>query len=138
MFRLMGRIEIYGTKFSVDRRELVASIPDGTMTQTGSKFKVSEEDSWIYVSPWYHFHINTMDDEIRDFLTAHESIGEVLASCNAGIEHAFFTLCPVEQSDQAIFAGVFSNDTLKTLTKMGLDLQIAPATMMPDALYWKQ
>jgi hypothetical protein len=136
MFKLLGRIDIDGTKSSIDKCALVASIPHGIMTQIGLKRKFPKVDTWLYASPWYRFHLDTMDHEVRDFLTSNLQVGDALAVRDAGINYAFFTLCPVEQSDEESFAGVFSLETLKLLANMGLELQIAPASVMPDAPYW--
>ncbi|TAL26799.1 MAG: hypothetical protein EPN97_18845 [Alphaproteobacteria bacterium] len=138
MFKLLGRIDIDGTKASIDKCALIASIPSGTIKQIGLKRKVPIVDAWLYASPWYRFHLDTMDDEIRDFLTAHSRVGDALAARDAGIAYAFFTLCPVETKDEGSFAGIFSLETLKLLASMGLELQISPATVMPDSPYWKR
>ncbi len=137
MFKLLGRIEIHGTKDAVDKCVSVAPIPDGTITQTGLKRKLPETGAWLYASPWYRFHPDTMDHEIRDFLAAYLKIGDALAVRDVGIEYAFLTLCSVEQSHEESFAGIFSLEALQLLTNMGLELQIAPAAIMPDAPYWK-
>jgi hypothetical protein len=138
MFKLLGRIEIDGTKASVDKCALVASIPNGTITQIGLKRKSPIVDAWCYASPLYRFHLDTMDHEVRDFLTAHLQVGDALAVRDAGIEYAFFTLVPVVKSYEDTFAGIFGCETLKLLANMGLELQISPEAIMPDAPYWKR
>jgi len=138
MYRLLGRIDIDGTRASVDKCASVAQIPNGTIMQIGLKAKVPPVDAWLYASPWYRFRFDANDQEVRDFLAAHSKVGDALALGDAGIEYAFFTLCPVEQSYEENFAGTFSNQTLKLLANMGLGLQVSPAAVMPDAPYWKR
>lgn len=138
MLKLFGKIEIDGTKASVDRCASIASIPHGAIMQMGLKRKVPAIDSWCYESPLYRFNLDKMDQEIRDFLTAHLKVGDALASRDAGIEYAFFTLVPVVKSYEDTFAGIFGCETMKLLANMGLELQIAPEALMPDAPYWKR
>jgi hypothetical protein len=140
MFRVLGQISIYGTKASIDRCASVAQIPNGTIKQIGLKAKIPPLDEWLYASPLYRFrfdHLDTMDHEIRDFLAAHLKVSDALASRDTEIEYALFTLCPVEQSYEESFAGILSRETLKMLVDMGLDLEISPEAIMPDAAYWK-
>lgn len=134
---LLGKIEIDGTKASLDKLASVALIPDGKMKQLGLKAKVPPQDTWCYSSPIYRFRFDESDQEIYDFLTAHLQVGKALAARDTEIEYAFFTLVPVEQSYEGSFSGIFSCETLKLLADMGLELQISPESMMPDAPYWK-
>lgn len=136
MLRILGQISIYGTKASIDRCASIAPIPGGTVTQIGLARKVPDADSWCYASPWYRFRLDAIDGEVRDFVAAHAQLGDALAVRDAGITYAFFTLCPVEQSDEESLACVLSRETLQALSCLGVGLQIAPASVMPDAPYW--
>ena len=138
MLRILGNIEIYGTKASLERLISIDPIPNSVLQPIGTKRKVPDTDSWCYGSPSYRFReIITLDEEVRDFLIAHERVGDVLAERDWGIEHAIFTLCPVEQSYEETFACLLSCETLQILVRMGLSLQIAPASIMPDVGFWK-
>jgi hypothetical protein len=137
MYRLLGRICIYGTKVSVDKCASIASIPNGTIKQIGLKAKAPPLDAWVYESPLYRFNFDENDHEIRDFLTTHLKVGDALAPRDAGIEYAFLTLIPVVASYEDTFAGIFSCETLRLLANMGLELEISPEALMPDAPYWK-
>lgn len=136
MFRILGQISIYGRKASIDRCALVAPISGSTITQIGLMRKVPDADSWCYASPWYRFHLDLIDAEVRDFIAAHVQLADALAARDAGIDYAFFTLCPVEQSDEECLACVLDRETLQALSGLGVGLQIAPALVMPDAPYW--
>lgn len=136
MLRILGQVSIYGTKASIDQCASIAPIPTGAITQIGLMRKIPDVDSWCYASPWYRFHLDVIDDEVRDFIAAHAQLGDALAVRDAGIAYAFFTLCPVEQSDEESLACVLSRETLQALSRLGVGLQIAPASLMPDAPYW--
>lgn len=136
MFRILGQVSIYGTRSSIDRCASIAPISSGTITQIGHMRKVPDADSWCYASPWYRFHLREIDDEVRDFVAAHSQIGDALAVRDSGITYALLTLCPVEQSDEESFGCVLSRETLHALSCLGVGLQIAPASVMPDAPYW--
>jgi hypothetical protein len=138
MLRILGNIEIYGSKASLEQLITVDPIPNSILKQIGTKRKIPDKDSWCYGSPSYRFReIITLDEEVHDFLTAHERLGDVLANRNAGIEYAIFTLCPVDQSYEETFACLLSCETLGLMVNMGLSLQIAPASVMPDVDFWK-
>lgn len=136
MLRIIGQISIFGTKESIERCASVAPIPFGKTTQIGLKRRVPDADSWCYESPWYCFHLDMIDLEVRDFIVAHSQLRDSLAVRDLGIIYAFFTLCPVGQSFEESFACVFEHETLYALSSLGLGLQIAPASAMPDAPYW--
>jgi hypothetical protein len=138
VLRILGNIAIYGTKASLDQLISVDPIPNSILEQIGIKRKIPDKDLWCYGSPSYRFReIITLDEEVRDFLIAHERVGNVLANRDSGIEYAFFTLCPVDQSYEETFACLLSCETLRLLVNMGLSLQIAPAAIMPDVDFWK-
>lgn len=138
MLRILGNIEIYGTKASLEQLVSVDPIPNSILKQIGTKRKIPDKDLWCYGSPSYRFReITTLDEEVRDFLIAHERLGDVLAVRDPGIQYAIFTLCPVEQSYEETFACLISCETLQILVRMGLALQIAPASVMPDVDFWK-
>ena len=136
MLRIIGQISVYGTKASVERCASIAAIPEGVIKQMGLMRKVPEANSWSYESPLYRFHLDVIDKEIQDFIAAHGQLGNALAEDDPGITYAFFTLCPVDQSYEENFACVFSRETLHSLSCLGLALQIAPASVMPEAPYW--
>lgn len=138
MLELLGKIDIHGTKSSIDKCASLASIPNGIIMQIGLKRKIPDVDSWTYESPLYRFRLDAMDYAIRDFLATHFQVGTALAERDAGIEYAFFTLVPVVKNSEDTFAGIFSCETLKLLANMGLELQISPEAIMPDAPYWKR
>lgn len=135
--RILGQISIYGTKASLERFASMASIPSGTTKQVGLKRKVPETDSWCYASPWYCFRFENLDEEMCDFLIAHAQLGNALAIPDPERRYAFFTLCPVDQSDDETFACLLSRETLQVLSSLGVAFQIAPESVMPDAPYWR-
>ena len=138
MFRILGIISIYGTKASLAGLVSNSAIPLGTLKQIGTKRKVPDIDSWCYSSPYYRFReIITLDEEVFDFLIAHERLKDYLDINDDGIEYAIFTLCPVDQSYEETFSCLLSQKTLKILVDLGLSLEISPASVMPDVDYWK-
>lgn len=136
MLRVLGQLSIYGTKASIDRFAAVAPIPSAKITQVGLKRKVPEVDSWCYASPWYRFRIEAIDDEVRNFLLNHRQVGTGLASRDPDLRYAFFTLCPVGQSDDETFGCLFGHETLQALSGLGVSFQIAPESLMPEAAFW--
>lgn len=136
MLRILGQISIFGTKASVERVASDVQIPGGKITQTGLSRRIPDPDSWCYESPRYQFHQETLDDEVRDFATAHARLGKTLCEKVEGLTYAFFTICPVDQSYDEEFSCVLSNHTLRALFNLGVALQIAPSPVMPEVPYW--
>jgi hypothetical protein len=136
MLRILGRVSIYGSKASTERLASLGVIPSGELRQVGQKRAIPDEDSWFYASPWYRFHIDVLDEEANAFLRTHSKLGSSLAVRDSGIRHAIFTLCPVEQTEEEVFAFMLSSETLKLLSNLGLALEVSPAAVMPDAQYW--
>lgn len=137
MLELWGKIYISGTKSCIEKCAAIAPIPNGIIMQLGLKQKVPDTDSWLYQTPLYRFRSDTLDDEIRDFLTAHSHIRDGLYACDTEIKYAFFTIVPVANDPDHSFSTIFRRETLKLLTDIGLELEIAPENLMPDAPYWK-
>lgn len=137
MFRVIGQISISGSKASIDRCSSTTPIVDGVITQSGLKRKTPDIDSWHYASPWYRFHCNTIDDEIKDFANANAKLHDILLPRDFGITYAFLTICPVGQSSDESLSCVFSLETLQAILYLGVGLQIAPAELMPEVPYWK-
>lgn len=136
MLRILGRISIYGSKASTERLSSLGVIPSGELGQFGQKRGVPEPDSWCYASPWYGFHADALDEETNDFLAAHSKLGPLLALPDDGIRYAMFTLCPVEQSEEEVFAFLLNRGTVELLANLGLALEVSPAAVMPDVRYW--
>lgn len=138
MLRVLGNIQIYGSSSGLEGMVSVAAIPNGDLQQVGTKRKEPDKDSWCYASPWYRFRLDVLDEEVFDFLVAHKKIEAFLKANRKSIEYALFTLCPVNQSHEEIFACLIGNESLGMLSRVGLDLEIAPASVMPEASYWKE
>jgi hypothetical protein len=134
--RISGRIVVYGTSAGLQRLVAAAPVPNAMHKQLGLKRRVPITDLWSYESPWYRFRFESLDAEVRNFLTAHASIGPILAASTAGISHALFSLCPIAEGDDEVFSGLFEHETIATLGRINLGLEIAPEALMPDVPYW--
>lgn len=136
--RILGNIRIYGNFDSLRRIEDKNIIPDGLLQQVGSSRKIQDKDSWRYGTPNYQFHnIAILDEEIRDFLTAHIQLELLQLNMDTGITLSIFTLMPVDQNFDDPFACALTRKTLAIMVRMGLDFQISPEVIMPIAPYWK-
>lgn len=142
MLRILAKISIYGSKAALGPLMEAALIQDGKIKQVGTSRKKPELDSWSYSSPWYEFHVDEIDNEIHDFLVAHERLGAFLCAsngrCVSGMEYAVLSLCPVGQNAQEYFSCFFGREILGALLQSGLALEIAPASTLPEAQYWKR
>ncbi|MEI6544829.1 MAG: hypothetical protein WCL60_15035 [Methylococcales bacterium] len=134
MFRILGQIEVYGSKSDIDLCASIALIEGGVIKQIGLKRKIPDTDSWYYASPLYCFNRNRIDEEIHNFIASCSRIGEGISA--SGIKEAFFTLYPIDQSFDEMLSCVFSNETITLISSLGIGLQIAPEVTMPDAPYW--
>lgn len=133
--RILGQIAVYGSRAAIDKVASVARIPSAAIHQAGNLRKAPDKDFWCYASPWYQFTLPSFDSEVRHFITSHADVGKALASNN--VHYAFFTLCPVADDDSdSQFACLLERETLRTLESVGLGLQIAPASVMPQAPFW--
>lgn len=138
MLRILGRLSVYGGKPSLARVASMVAITSGNLEQVGQKRRVPDTDYWCYSSPWYRFNPESLDKEIGSFLAAHEKLGAALAMPDPGIRHAMFTLCPVEQGTDEIFAFLLSHATLESLSALRLALEVSPAPVMPEVDYWQE
>jgi len=138
MLRILGRIELYGTKEALARVASVAPIQNGAMIQIGLERKVPDVNHWTYKSPRYQFHLEEIDNEIRAFVIAHSQLGQALPDKHNEITHAFLTITPVEQTEGELFACDLSAETVLAISSLGIGIQIAPAEVMPEAPFWKQ
>lgn len=136
MLRILGQISIYGTKASIERFVSIAPIPTGKIVQAGLKRTIPEIDSWCYASAWYGFRLDTLDEEVFNFLIAHAQVGHGLATRDPELRYAFLTLCPVNQSADETFAFVLGHETVQALSSLGVSFQIAPESVMPEMPYW--
>lgn len=134
--RILGLLSIYGSKSSLERIKSVAPIPLGKLGQIGLKRQVPEPDSWCYSSPYYRFHLEKLDEEVRAFLDKHAHLGKALSLHDKAISYALLTLIPVELGDEETFACMLSHETIQTLSHLGVGLEISPEASMPDAPYW--
>jgi hypothetical protein len=135
--KLLFQISIYGTKSILTSCASIANLQGGTLSQIGQKRKIPDSDSWCYASPWYRLHFELLDEEIFDYISSNKKIGDALAIHENSVSYAFLTLCPVGQTSKENLACIFTQKTLKSISDIGIDLQIAPASAMPDAPYWK-
>jgi len=138
MFRILGNISIYGTRSNLEKLVSTGPMPNSSIRQIGSLRKEPEIDSWCYSTQWYCFSADTLDEEVRDFLIAHERLGDVLEVPEIGAGQALFTLSPVGQDSDCLFSCLLSHQTLCTLSALKLSLQIAPASVMPNVAYWRE
>ncbi|HEY2444852.1 MAG TPA: hypothetical protein VGI20_03855 [Rhizomicrobium sp.] len=134
--RILGTINVCGN--SAGLRPLVgaAAIPNGIYSAVGLKRRIPDVDRWSYKSPLYRFRFDSLDAEVRSFLLAHNAIGPILNADRSGIEFAYFTFCPVAESEDEWFSGYLQSPTLMVLGNLGLGLEIAPESLMPEASYW--
>jgi hypothetical protein len=54
----------------------------------------------------------------------------------SGISFALFTLSPVAEDSDEWFASFFENETIVALGNLGLGLEIAPESVLPEAPFW--
>jgi hypothetical protein len=136
---VLGNIEIFGTKAGLEGLASNSAIPSGILKQLGTKRKVPDVDSWGYSSPRYRFHFDfeKFDEEVCDFLLAHQRLRNYLDINDTRIEYAIFTLYPAEQNDEEFFSCLLSQKTLKVLVDLGLCLEIAPEVLSSEAPYWE-
>jgi len=136
MLRILANINIHGKKSALDPLVFDSVIPNGKLWQTGLKRKIPAVDSWVYESPYYRFHWETLDEELYDFLKEHYLLEARKINEKHGIEYALFTITPVEQSFKETFSCLLSNKMLLFLSRLGLSLEIAPAVIMPEKPFW--
>lgn len=137
MLRVLGQLAIYGDRSCVERIASAARIPNASLEPVGRKRRIPETDHWCYASPWFRFRLESLDNEVSDFLAAHQSLAGALSASGAGLRFAMLTMCPVERSSEEAFAFLLSNRTLDQLATLHLALEVSPAELMPDAPYWK-
>ncbi len=134
MVRVLGRISIFGTSAGLQPLIERHAIPNGVLSRSGQKRKIPDVDAYCYASAWYQFRCESLDDEVRHFLTAHLNLENVARSNEHRVDYALFSLCPVAHNE--VFPCLLSLHNLKLLSRMGLSLEIAPAALMPEFDYW--
>jgi len=85
----------------------------------------------------YEFDIEKIDEQLGSFVSQYAALGRPLEINRAGIRYAYLTLCPVDQTPDEMFHCVLDASTIRTIGSLGIGVQIAPASVMPDALPWK-
>jgi hypothetical protein len=138
MLRILAQISVYGTKKSIEEIASDAAFNDGKLMQCGLLRKPPVADSWCYSTAWYRFDFDRLDKEILQFLNSHMSIDGVLSKHLNGLEYAMLVLCPVRETFEHEFSFLLSKETLSALCRMGLALELAPATTMPDCQNWSK
>lgn len=138
MLRILGKISIFGTLAVTQKLESLKPIPNGLLHQVGAGRPIPVVDSWCYGSNWFSFRYDLLDEEIFDYLAAHERLGDVLAAAHAGVKYAIFTLAPIGQTYEETFSCLLGVKTLRKISDMGLALEISPESVMPDAPYWME
>lgn len=137
MLRIIGKISIFGSLEALKQLELSKPIPDSSLQQVGAARPNLLHDLWVYGSQWFSFRFDLLDEELLNYLTAHSSLGPVLATLDKkSIAYAMLTITPVDQTDEEVFSCFLGLKTLNALSNLGLALEIAPAAVMPDAPYW--
>ena len=134
--RILGKITFFGTKTSLDLLASSAPFTNSVFEQVGALRKVPDLDSWCYGTPWYRFRFEQLDEDVRRFLLAHETLLGTSIFRDAEIKYSIFTLSPITQNPDEAFSCFFDTKTLEKLLVLGLALEIAPASVMPDAPYW--
>lgn len=84
----------------------------------------------------YRFDIEKLDEQLRSFVSRHAALAKPLETNHAGIRYAYLTLCPVDQTPDELFHCVLDPATVQAIGDLGLGVQVAPATAMPDAPPW--
>lgn len=137
MLRILGGISIFGNLAAVQQLSSMASIPGGLILQVGAARSAPEGGTWCYRSEWFGFRLDSLDEEIVKYLDAHARLGPALESVREmDVKHAMFTLTPIGQNEEEIFSCMLGVKTLSMLANLGLALEVAPASVMPDAPYW--
>ena len=138
MLRILGKISIFGTLTAIQQLESKKPISNGLLQQVGAGRPIPVVDSWCYGSAWFSFRFDSLDEEIFNYLVAHERLGDALAVVHTGVKYAMFTVTPIDQTYEEPFSCLLSVKTLRKLSDLGLALELAPASVMPDAPYWMQ
>lgn len=135
--RILAQISIYGSQQGIDTVNKTLSGIPMYIEQIGLKKEPPEINRWHLSSPMYQFHWDErFDEEIYNFLTFYQNIkNSNLTSANE-IIYSFLTICPVRESKEEDFSYILTKRTLKTLIELGLCIQVAPATVMPEFQFW--
>lgn len=136
MLRIIACINIYGNKCALEPLVIGSAIPNGELKQIGLLRKIPDVDRWVYQSPYYQFHWESLDEELYDFLKAHHLLEAHKVNEKEDVEYSMLTIYPVEQSFEETFSCYLTHKTLLLLSKLGLGLEIAPVLDMPETPFW--
>ncbi len=136
MLRIIGKISILGDFAITQQLESKKLIPNGLLQQVGARRPIPADDLWCYGSNWFSFRFDSLDEEILNYLIAHERLGDALAVAHTGVKYALLTVTPVGQTYEETFSCLFGVKTLRKLSDLRLALEIAPESVMPDVPYW--
>ena len=135
---IVGNIKIYGTLSALEFISKKHLIRNGLLQRVGSERKPPDQNSWRYGTPNYQFgNIITLDEDVHDFLTDHIQLESVLNHTIEGVTSSVFTLMPIDQSFEHMFSCLLTRKTLRIMMRIGLDFQISPEVIMPDAVHWR-
>lgn len=136
MSRIIARINIYGNKCTLEPLVIGSAIPNGELKQIGLLRKIPDVDRWVYQSPYYQFHWETLDDELHNFLKGHHLLEAYKVNEKKDIKYSMLVICPVEQSFEETFSCYLTHKTIMLLDRLSLGLEIAPEERMPEAPFW--
>ncbi len=136
MLRILARITIFGSKAIAEDVASFVQFHDGELMQCGLRRRPPVKDIWCYSTKWYRFNSSRLNEELLDFLHSHIALKEIIPFRLDNLEYAQLVLCPVGQTFEREFSFYLQREILSTLDGMGLALELAPASVMPEAPYW--
>jgi hypothetical protein len=138
MLRLLGKISVFGTQHCVEQLSVQKVIADAVTHQIGLSQKIPPKDLWTYATPWYEFGVESLNEGVSNFVETYPLLGDALDKLGSDVRWAILTLCPVGQSDEEAFSCLLNRETMAAITRCRLGLEIAPASVMPEAVLWKK
>lgn len=135
--RILGRISLFGSKVAIEAIASVIPHVLGSVAQVGHKRKNPDTDYWAWESETYRFDVENLDEQLRSFVSQCAALKKPLETNRAGVRYAYLTLCPVDQTPDELFHCVLNSATVQAIGDLGIGVQVAPATAMPDAPAWK-
>ena len=138
IMRILAHIVITGPRIQLEELSSHSAIQDGKLCQLGLRRTPPPVDSWKYSSPIYQFDAVFLDEDLYSFLLANKRLGKFLHKIRDKVSYAFLSVVPVGQTYEQTFSCLLSQETLSMLTTMGLGLEIAPETLLPEYPFWKE
>jgi hypothetical protein len=136
MCRVLVQLSVWGN--DEDIQSLSAQIDGsiGRIVHVGTKSMKPENRCMSFCTPWHEIDNDNVNDGLYSFIEAHKNISALVSESSFNNITLRLTVCPVDETQENSFSCLIGIRTVRKLAELGLEFEISPAVVMPQATYW--